>query len=34
MKVKAVISIEDSVRQLHETIVKSPPPWLKKAMNM
>jgi nitrogen fixation protein NifX len=33
MKVKAVISIDDSVRQLHETIVKSPPPWLKKAMN-
>jgi nitrogen fixation protein NifX len=33
MKVKAVISIEDSVRQLHETIVKSPPPWLKKALN-
>jgi len=33
MKVKAVISIEDSIRQLHETIMKSPPPWLKKALN-
>jgi nitrogen fixation protein NifX len=33
MKVKEAISIEDSVRQLHETIMKSPPPWLKKAMN-
>lgn len=33
MKVKAVVPIEDSIRQLHETIMKSPPPWLKKAMN-
>jgi nitrogen fixation protein NifX len=33
MKVKAVVPIEDSVRQLHETIMKSPPPWLKKALN-
>jgi nitrogen fixation protein NifX len=33
MKVKEVISIEDSIRQLHETIMKSPPPWLKKALD-
>lgn len=33
MKVKEVTAIEDSIRQLHETIVKSPPPWLRKAMN-
>jgi len=25
--------IEDSIRQHHETIMKSPPPWLKKALN-
>ena len=34
MKVKAVISIEDSIKQLHETITKSPPPWLKKALDV
>jgi len=34
MKVKAVISIEDSIKQLHETIMKSPPPWLKKALDV
>jgi nitrogen fixation protein NifX len=33
MKVKAVIAIEDSIRQLHQSIVKSPPPWLRKALN-
>jgi nitrogen fixation protein NifX len=33
MKVKAVIAIEDSIKQLHETIMKSPPPWLRKALN-
>lgn len=33
MKVKAVMPIEDSVRLLHETIMKSPPPWLRKALN-
>jgi nitrogen fixation protein NifX len=33
MKVKAVMSIEDSIKQLHETIIKSPPPWLRKALN-
>lgn len=32
MKVKAVIPIEDSIRKLHETIMKSPPPWLMKAI--
>jgi nitrogen fixation protein NifX len=32
MKVKAVMAIEDSIRQLYETITKSPPPWLRKAM--
>jgi hypothetical protein len=34
MKVKAVISIEDSIKQLHATIMKSPPPWLKKALDV
>ena len=34
MKVKEVTAIEDSIRQLHETIVKSPPPWLKKALDV
>jgi len=33
MKVKAVIAIEDSIKQLHETIMKSPPPWLRKALD-
>ena len=33
MKVKAVTPIEDSIRRLHESIVKSPPPWLRKALN-
>ena len=32
MKVKAVVPIEDSIRQLHETIRTSPPPWLMKAI--
>jgi nitrogen fixation protein NifX len=32
MKVKTNVSIEDSIRQLHETIMKSPPPWLMKAV--
>jgi len=34
MKVKAVMAIEDSIRQLHEVIMKSPPPWLKKALDL
>jgi nitrogen fixation protein NifX len=33
MKVKEVVTIESALQQLGETIRKSPPPWLKKAMN-
>src|SRR5512147_567610 len=33
MKVKEVVSIDSSLEQLGETIRKSPPPWLRKAMN-
>jgi nitrogen fixation protein NifX len=33
IKVKEIISIEESLQRLLETIRKSPPPWLKKAMN-
>ena len=33
MKVKEVVSIENALKQLGETIKKSPPPWLRKAMN-
>lgn len=32
MKVKEPIAIESALTQLEETIRKSPPPWLKKAM--
>jgi nitrogen fixation protein NifX len=32
MKVKEIVSIEDALKQLSATISKSPPPWLKKAM--
>ncbi len=32
MKMKDVISIEDALKRLIETIKKSPPPWLRKAM--
>ena len=32
MKVKEVVSIEDALKQLSATISKSPPPWLRKAM--
>jgi nitrogen fixation protein NifX len=32
MKVKEIISIESALEQLEETIKKSPPPWLRKAM--
>jgi len=32
MKVKEAISIESALKQLEETIKKSPPPWLRKAM--
>lgn len=33
VKVKEVVSIEESLGMLHETLKKSPPPWLKKAVN-
>ncbi len=33
MKVKEIISIENALEQLGETIKKSPPPWLKKALS-
>ncbi len=33
MKVKEAVSIESALRQLSDTIAKSPPPWLRKAMN-
>jgi nitrogen fixation protein NifX len=32
MKVKEAVSIESALNQLGETIRKSPPPWLKKAL--
>jgi nitrogen fixation protein NifX len=32
MKVKSIMPIEDSIKQLHETITKSPPPWLMKVI--
>ncbi|MEW6740824.1 MAG: nitrogen fixation protein NifX [Nitrospirota bacterium] len=31
--VKEIVSIEESLQKLIETLKKSPPPWLKKAMN-
>jgi nitrogen fixation protein NifX len=34
MKVKEPVDIESALTQLEETIKKSPPPWLKKAMTM
>jgi nitrogen fixation protein NifX len=33
MKVKGPLSIESALGQLGEMIKKSPPPWLRKAMN-
>jgi hypothetical protein len=33
MKVKEPVSIEHALKQLEETIKKSPPPWLRKAMS-
>ncbi|MBI1811710.1 MAG: nitrogen fixation protein NifX [Nitrospirae bacterium] len=33
IKVKEVVSIEESLRMLLETVKKLPPPWLKKAIN-
>ncbi|MFN3479141.1 MAG: nitrogen fixation protein NifX [Thermodesulfovibrionales bacterium] len=32
VKVKEVVSIEESLQKLMETLKKSPPPWLKKAI--
>jgi len=32
IKVKEVVSIEESLKKLFETIKTSPPPWLKKAL--
>ena len=32
MKVKEIVSIEGALKQLAETIKKTPPPWLRKAM--
>ena len=34
MKVKEPVPIETALNQLGETIRKSPPPWLRKAMNV
>lgn len=33
VKVKDVVSIEESLQKLSEVLKKSPPPWLKKAIN-
>lgn len=33
VKVKEVVSIEESLQKLSETIKASPPPWLRKAVN-
>jgi nitrogen fixation protein NifX len=33
MKVKEPLPIESALKQLADTIAKSPPPWLKKAIN-
>ncbi len=33
IKVKDVVSIEESLRMLLETVKKSPPPWLRKAIS-
>ncbi|MGO9377462.1 MAG: nitrogen fixation protein NifX [Dissulfurispiraceae bacterium] len=34
VKVKEVVTIEDSMKRLLDTVKKAPPPWLKKALNM
>jgi nitrogen fixation protein NifX len=34
MKVKEIVSIESALSQLAATIKQSPPPWLRKAMNV
>jgi nitrogen fixation protein NifX len=33
MKMKEIVSIESALGQLLETIKKSPPPWMRKALN-
>ena len=33
MKVKEIIPIEEALKQLVATVKRSPPPWLRKAMN-
>lgn len=33
VKVKEIVPIEESLQRLLETIKKSPPPWLRKALN-
>jgi nitrogen fixation protein NifX len=33
MKVKEPVAIEQALKQLGDTIKKSPPPWLRKALN-
>jgi len=33
MKMKEIVSIESALGQLLETIKKSPPPWIRKALN-
>jgi len=33
IKVKEVVSIEELLQKLMETLKKSPPPWLRKALN-
>jgi nitrogen fixation protein NifX len=33
MKMKEIVSIESALAQLLETIKKSPPPWLRKALH-
>jgi nitrogen fixation protein NifX len=33
IKVKEIVSIEESLSRLLETVKASPPPWLRKAMN-
>jgi len=33
IKVKEVVSIEESLQKLYDTVKTAPPPWLKKAVN-
>ena len=34
VKVKESVTIEDSMKRLLDTVKGTPPPWLKKALNM